>query len=489
MSKFKPSKYQLNVYNFIKNNYGSAVVQAVAGSGKTTTIVEALNLIPKNKSVILLAFNKSIADELRQRVPSHVKVSTYHSAAFAAYRYRVKGVQVKSDKVISLVRDIIPDEDFQYAGLTKRLVGLAKSHALGYLTTNSRKEWISLIDKFSLLNAKLDDDFNIDTLINYSKRVYSENNKMKRIIDFDDMILFPLIFNSSFYRQDFVFVDEAQDTSSVQRELLKRMLKSSGRLIAVGDSAQAIYGFRGADSDSMQKIIDEFSATTLPLSISYRCAKSIIAKAQQWNPDILPNPSSIDGKVEFLDKYNYHTFRRSDAILCRNTAPLISMAFSMIAKDIPVNVLGRDIGAGLVSYIKSLKVSTLSELSVEVEKDYLRKTKNLSESDDGSKIEKLTDQKNVISIFIANNIDDRVTTLCSFIENFFSEDEADNVTLCTVHKSKGHEWNRVFILDEDLFMPAWVVQDWAKKQEENLVYVAITRAKSELYYINTGCWS
>ena len=489
MPKFKPSTYQLNVYNFIKNNYGSAVVQAVAGSGKTTTIINAINMIPKNKNVLLLAFNKSIANELKEKVPPHVRVMTYHSCAYGAYRYKVKGVQIKSDKVRMLVKDIVPDEDFHYAPIVSRLVGLAKSHALGYLTSDSDDEWMLLIDKFSLLNRRLDSDFSVDTLISYARKVYSENNKIKKVIDFDDMILFPLIFNASFFKQDFVFVDEAQDTSSVQRELLKKMLKRNGRLIAVGDSAQAIYGFRGADSNSMNRIVEDFSATTLPLSISYRCAKSIIEKAQMWNPEILPNPNAIDGHVESLKTYDIHTFRRNDAILCRNTAPLISMAFSMIARDIPVNVLGRDIGAGLVSYIQSLKCSKITDLVDMLEKDYLNKTRNLTEEKDGSKIEKLTDQKDVIMIFIKNNDDDRVSTLCSVIENFFGEDKEDNVTLCTVHKSKGHEWNRVFLLDNNLFIPKWVSQEWAIKQEENLIYVAITRAKSELYYINSGTWA
>ena len=488
MSKFKPSKYQQNVYNFIQNNKGSAVVQAVAGSGKTTTIVSALSLIPRNKNVLLLAFNKSIAAELRERVPSHVKVMTYHSCAFSAYRYQVKGVKVDSNKVNLLVRDIIPDTDFQYAGLTKRLVALAKSHAIGFLTGNTRKEWMGLIDKFSLLNTKLDDDFDVNDLIHYAKRVYDESNKMKKVIDFDDMILFPLIFNSSFYKQDFVFVDEAQDTSSVQRELLKKMLKRNGRLIAVGDSAQAIYGFRGADSDSMNAIIRDFSATTLPLSISYRCGKTIIEEAQKYNSEILPNPTAIDGSVNYIDRYDVDTFVKNSAILCRNTAPLISMAFSMIKREIPVSVLGRDIGAGLVSYIKSLKVRSISALSQEIEKDYLKKISKLSKDKDASKIERLSDQKSVIEIFIENNADSRVTTLCSVIENFFSESENGNVTLCTVHKSKGHEWNDVFILDSELFMPKWVTKDWAIQQERNIVYVAVTRAKSSLSYIQSDCW-
>jgi DNA helicase-2/ATP-dependent DNA helicase PcrA len=486
MASFKPSKYQLNVYNFIKNNTGSAIIQAVAGSGKTTTIVSALSKIPSNKKVLLLAFNKSIADELKQRVPNNVRVMTYHSCAFSAYRFSQKNVVVNKDKLNLLIRDIIPDTDFQYVPLTKRLVSLAKAHAIGYLTSNENSEWMNLIEKFSLLNQKLDSDFSVIDLIHYSKLVYSENNKLKCIIDFDDMILFPLIYKSNFFKQDFIFVDEAQDTSSVQRNLLKRMMNKNTRVIAVGDSAQAIYGFRGADSNSMSEIQTEFGAKELPLSICYRCSSEVVREAQEWNNKILPSPDAPVGSVVNLNSYEPSDFKNTDAIVCRNTAPLINMAFALISRDVPVNVLGRDIGKGLVSYIRSLKCKKISKLKKEMEEDYLEKIKDLDKDD--SKLHSLTDQKNVINIFINNNIDNRVDTLCSFIENFFGDSQDDNITLCTIHKSKGHEWERVFILDRDLLMPSWVTQDWAVQQEKNIAYVAITRAKKDLMYISSNQW-
>ena len=81
-----------------------------------------------------------------------------------------------------------------------------------------------------------------------------------------------------------------------------------------------------------------------------------------------------------------------------------------------------------------------------------------------------------------------VDTLCSFIENFFGVEKNRHLTLCTAHKSKGLEWDRVFILNSECFMPKWVKQDWAIQQEKNIVYVAITRAKKDLVYIKEKCW-
>jgi len=71
MSKFTPSPYQQGIYDFITKGTGNAVVSAVAGSGKTTTLINALNLIPSELNVLFLAFNKSIAKELAERVPKN----------------------------------------------------------------------------------------------------------------------------------------------------------------------------------------------------------------------------------------------------------------------------------------------------------------------------------------------------------------------------------------------------------------------------------
>ena len=103
---FQPSPYQQNVFNFIANGYGNAVIEAVAGSGKTTTIIQALNLLPQNASVLFLAFNKSVVTELKTKVPRHVEVSTYHSVGFRAFRYVLRGrrINVDNNKVNNILR-------------------------------------------------------------------------------------------------------------------------------------------------------------------------------------------------------------------------------------------------------------------------------------------------------------------------------------------------------------------------------------------------
>lgn len=97
---FKPSIYQQNVFNFIQSGSGNGVIKAVAGAGKTTTIIQSLSLIPTNKRILMLAFNKNIANELKEEVPYHVEVSTFHACGFASLRNSSRArIQVKGNKV------------------------------------------------------------------------------------------------------------------------------------------------------------------------------------------------------------------------------------------------------------------------------------------------------------------------------------------------------------------------------------------------------
>ena len=97
--KILPSEYQNDVYDFIKiqvirmkNNEkpDNLIITAGAGCAKTTTLVTSLDYIPRELAVAFLAFNKDIVETLRNRVPSNVRVQTFHSAGFGALRYRFK---------------------------------------------------------------------------------------------------------------------------------------------------------------------------------------------------------------------------------------------------------------------------------------------------------------------------------------------------------------------------------------------------------------
>lgn len=487
MAKFIPSPYQQAVFDFIQKDTGSAVIEAVAGSGKTTTIVQALRLIPENKSVLFLAFNKSIANELKTRVPKHVRAATFHAQGFSAWMRRAgRNVQVDANKMKNIIRSIMPEEEqIMYRSFVSRLVGLAKNAGMGVLAQGTLNDWMGLVNHHDLELDHEEADYLI--AIRHAQNALSSSIASANVvIDFDDMLYMPLIENATFYKNDFVFVDEAQDCSPLQLEILKKMLRPNGRLVAVGDSHQALYGFRGADSESMARIARNFQAQVLPLSVSYRCPKAVVKAAKDYCPHIEPFDGAVQGKVIDLNKVDKEfEHKPTDAVICRNTKPLISYAYSLIAQNIPVKIMGRDFGQGLISLIKKMKARGIDRLIKKLETYRAREIQKYLDKDDESRAQSVEDKVDSV-ITIIENLEENERTvpgLVRKIERLFTDDGSkDMLTLATVHKSKGLEWDRVFILGREDYMPSkWARKKWQKEQENNLIYVAYTRAKKELY--------
>jgi superfamily I DNA/RNA helicase len=306
------------------------------------------------------------------------------------------------------------------------------------------------------------------------------------LIDFDDQLYMPVISGARFIQNDFLFVDEAQDVNQVQRAMLRRALKPGGRLIAVGDPGQAIYGFRGADVDAIDNIKKEFDAIELPLSISYRCPQSVVREAQQFVSHIQAASSAPEGKVSHLGKYGPEVFGSHDSIICRNTAPLIDLAYKLIRAHVPCKVKGRDIGQGLISLIRKLEPKSLSHLEDRLQSYAEREVAKFIAKGQEERADALMDRVTTIQVFMEMQPESgNVGTLIQSIESMFS-DSNGCLMLCTIHKAKGLEWQKVFILDPDRMPSKWARQAWQKQQETNLQYVAVTRAKSELVYIQSN---
>lgn len=497
-----PRKYsdkQEAIFDFGCHGQGSCIVIAVAGSGKTTTMIELFNRVT-GKTVLMLAFNKNIAEELKKRMPKHVISSTFHSVGYQAWNKYVGGrVQVDSNKVSAIMKELLSDRDNAlYGAFVKKMVGYAKGSGMGFLMENVEQNWLALAAHFDCTPDS--EAAKIELGIDLARRVLAQSiAEAREIIDYDDMLFMPLIENVAFQKFDIVGIDEAQDTNGVQRALLKRMLFAPhGRLIAVGDPKQAIYGFRGADSSATEMIKKEFGCIELPLTVSYRCPQAVVAKAQEIVPYILASdkaPIGIvannPGTVEVIDgreKFVAQPFRANDAILCRNTAPLISLAYCLIGKRIGCQILGRDIGKGLIDLVKKMKAANIEELQAKLTDYERREVDKLIAKGQDDKAEAVRDRVNCVNI-CANALPEgerSVEALITSISNLFSDGTGEVVTLCTVHKSKGLEWERVYILDADKYMPSkWARQAWQKEQEMNLMYVAYTRAKLELYFIES----
>jgi DNA helicase-2/ATP-dependent DNA helicase PcrA len=498
-----PSPLQLAIFNSIEHESCSLLIDAKAGSGKTSTIVHGASLIPKSQSCLFLAFNKDIATELKKRLPMSVQAKTFHSHCNQALsRHLPYRPRVDSDKVRWLLKDSLSDKDFFiYGSFVQRLVSHAKSSALGtHLAEDSHENFGQIIDHFGL--SMWDEDADEKYAIELAQKTLKASNQDSGRIDFDDMLYLCVLRKVNFDKFNVVFVDEAQDTNYVQRWLLHRFLPTAARpgcgmngeivsrLIAVGDPHQAIYGFRGADSDAMKLIKEEFNCKELPLSVSYRCSKEVVKKAQELVKDIDHHDQSPDGSVSMLGAFGPEDFGPSDAILCRNVAPLVKFAFDLIRRQVPCKIKGRDTGKGLITLIEKMKVDDLDLLDEKLTAYRDKEVRKHMIRGNMAQVDAIEDKVACINIFMEklDGASQNVRSLIRRIESMFQETVSDILMLCTIHKAKGLEWETVFILDKHLMPSKYAKQEWQLKQEYNLTYVAITRAKLHLKFISSEGW-
>jgi DNA helicase-2/ATP-dependent DNA helicase PcrA len=196
-----------------------------------------------------------------------------------------------------------------HASVICQLVSLAKQNGVGIEGQGHIDDtsiWEDIVEHFDLFDeeplAK-----KADALIELAIEVLKESNKDSEIIDFDDMIYLPLLYRIRFFQYDNVWIDEAQDTNTVRRLLAACLMKPRARLFAVGDPHQAIYGFTGADNDSIDIIKQDFNAKEMPLTVTYRCPKSVVKFAQSWVSHIQAHESAPDGEISL------ETFEHDDA--------------------------------------------------------------------------------------------------------------------------------------------------------------------------------
>lgn len=473
------SQYQGDLFDWAAHGVGNIIVRAVAGSGKTTTGVEMVKRM--RGSHIYLAFNKPIAMELSSR---GVNGRTFHSLCFSAV-LKFKGAQeVTPSKLQTLVREIFDDSTRRtYGTFTTKLVGLARNAGIGAgLVPNVPSEWEALAEHHDLEPDT--DSGDMDEGITLAMELLAASNDSP-MVDFDDLLYVAVKDNLTLPKFDNVLVDESQDTNAIQRAIIKKIMHARSRLGAVGDDAQAIYGFRGADSDSMALIAQDFNCKYMPLTVTYRCPKEVVEYARQWVDHIEAAPGAIDGAVTELAHWTTKSFSPGDLVVCRTTKPLVSLAYRLIRDRIPARIMGKQIGEGLVKLINRMRAHGVDALVEKLRAYTTREVAKAMAKDDESKAANVRDKTDCILCIIdgLDEINRTIPALVAVIEQMFSDATTVGVTLATIHKAKGLEADRVFWLNRSKCPSPWARQDWQQQQEANLCYVAATRAKRELVLI------
>lgn len=497
---FIPSPYQEKIFDFITEGKGNAVVSAKAGSGKTFTIVNAMKLIPKTKKAIFIAFNKSIADELNEKLKNNSNCMAYttHSLGFRMVR-RNLGNNIIVDEY--KYRTYLKNNFLDITGLNDGEINIEKNQI------NEYTENILLLIDFSRLFLAHDDEainniverYDVPLIANEVEAVkrcleWGKNNITS--IDYVDMLWLPTALNlrplGMLY--DWVFLDEAQDSSIAAIALFKKCVKPNvGRWVCVGDEKQCINLFCGSNEDNFRQLCHSENTQVFDLPVSYRCGKKIIEFSQSIVKDILPKENAIDGEIKNGCKLS--CLKDGDMVLARSKAPLLKVYTKLIKKGINCYIKGLDIGANLINLLDSIKGE---ELNINLKKDgvFIRLYDKLFETrnklvekrgldiDDASLSSYIMEQYDTIKALevLAFNCTTK-NELKSRIKDIFKED-SKGVCLSTIHKSKGLEADNVYILCHSSMPSKNCHHEWERIQEKNLMYVAYTRAKKILGFIS-----
>lgn len=494
-NSFQPSPYQQRVFDFIETGEGNAVVNAVAGSGKTTTIVEALKNISADKTSIFIAFNKSIVEELRGRVPVSTDVKTIHAIGLEAIKKHFGSTKVAKNFIDSR----------KYTNIAKKLQRLWNVETETAEEENKREYLKKIVRICELIRQNLytmDTDYGLvvqtclnngivafDICVERAMVVAKQGIDDVRQIDFIDMLCYPMYYDIPLPRQyDWVFIDECQDLNIAQQHIMQKLVKPGGRWIAVGDPSQAIYGFAGADVESFNKLRNSENTQELPLSISYRCSKKVVEFAKKLVPHLESNPNAPDGEVN--EKSKLEAIKEGDFVLCRNAYPLVKCAIHFLSKGRRISIIGSDIGKSLIDVIDKTSSSDVNDMLNQFTRIRNRMIQRLlskgydwSEAQEHETISDFDEKVSMIKAIANGFIYEKVLDVINKIEEIFGEEDKSGITFATIHKAKGLEAETVHIICHELMPSPKATKPWQQLQEQNLMYVAFTRAKHTLNFV------
>lgn len=540
---FVPSVEQSAYFDWITDEAGSALVEAVAGSGKTTTLVQGL---PRMEgSIFFGAFGKDAATDIQHKTRKAgvdrqgIRMSTMHSAGFGAFRQAFKKVAVDDRKVGNIIRSFAqthPRRELieRSTGFVAQMVSFGRQYLFGcdgFTDAADEDAWRALCEHFGK-DADLTDEVSVEEALDWTRAVYKTSHaQCPDLIDFDDMIYAPIAFGCHFFQNDWVIGDEWQDANLARREIARRLLKPRyGRAVFVGDDRQSIFGFTGAQHDSLEETAKIFNCKRLSLSVTYRCPKTVVdfvKKTIDPTYTIRAHENARDGVVRdvlaperitctecngsgvrmrlvsdtpnimqhatcavckgakqvvkpwFLqDRPNIE-----DAILCRYTKPLIATAYAMIKNGIACKVEGRDLGKNLIALARLWKITNIKTLKERLSAYLTREIEKARLANSEKREQEITDRVETLGIFI-----ERCKTLGKSlisdvvyeIELLFADNVTDMIRLSTGHKAKGREWNRVFWLRTQRRQQK---KEWETLSERNVEIVIGTRPLEELILV------
>lgn len=479
--------HQLEILKDAETRTGDLAVVARAGTGKTTTMLEYARRCPQGCSIVYLAFNSRIKEEVAAKAPQGVNVRTLHALGRGALFLVARGqgrqlAEPDGDKMRKLVdrtwKDIRP--------VVRAALVSASSFAKNTLASTP--------DEIAAVVSRLDLDIGTEPtspayvadlarfcaatlrIMDLSLRAFMDRLEY----DFDDMIWIPVKAGLRVKQFDRVIVDEGQDLNACQHRLARMARRGGGRIVLVGDDRQAIYAWRGAEADGISRFVRDLDARVLRLPVTYRSGQVIVALAKTAVPDYEAAPSNAPGCVDSASEARMvKDAQAGDAVLSRVNAPLVGLCLEFLKAGKRARVVGRDVGRHLLALIGGAEKAGASDVPSLVkwidEWKRAEVERVLARTPAGDPDPICDRAECVVALAEGAKSVEAVRTRIS--ELFTDDPSRGEIVLSSTHKAKGLEWGTVWML-ADTYRPAF------GGEEQNLWYVAVTRAISRLVMVS-----
>lgn len=464
---------------------GHILAEARAGCGKSSSCREGMHrmLAHKRRRIRYAVFNTANAQEFKADCPPGVDVGTIHSFGNAALRATFKS-RIEKNKTY-IILDGIPEGAKLPRWCRKainQLVGHGKNQMLRPDDPQLTLRLLDLATRFDVRTYR-----ETDACCNIAALALKRSAEMTDLADFDDMLWLPAIVGLPFPAIDVLFVDEAQDLCPSQHALMP-LIAGDGRMVLVGDSRQAIYAFRGADSDSIPTMQRYLGAQPrgleqLPLTVTFRCPKSHVALANQYVPDLRAHESNADGVIEEDVPLGAALERigPGDMLICPTNAPTIAAALNLLKQRRPCQVKGRAVGDQLLDVIREAgNPDSIAALCAGVDRWRGKEIDRLSQREGvEDQVESVNDRAAGVQALAAGC--ENTAEIPGLVSKLFTDTLSDQaIKLSTVHRAKGLEATNVYFLDIPGRAPR---RAWEEQQQRNLRYVALTRSKNRLTFV------
>lgn len=471
---------QINIINSNDN----MVVVAGAGAAKTTTLIEYAKLRPKGK-ILYLAFNKSIKDEailkFKKNGINNIKIETAHSLAYKNFN----NIKVTSGYSLSDIIDIckIKSEDKSEQFLLAKLIQDAIN-----IYCNKASNTFEPKDMFFYYDSKIIDEY-FELILKGLKVMLT---KMKKgVIPFvHDYYLKLFQINKPILPYTHILFDEGQDASPVMLDIF--LNQKQAKKVIVGDSAQSIYGYRLAVN-----ALDMVNFKKFTLSKSFRFNNTIAQIANNilsWKKLIGTDNNTI--KLQGIGGSNE---KKTICFIARSNFGLLNCCISQVESLKPRKIYFEGGAKGYSFLYFNQNIYDLINLynynRAQIKNPLIKSLKNLNEAIEY--FNKINDIELVNLAKIVQKYGNKLKKHINYIKDIITENKEDaDIIFSTTHKSKGLEYDTVYLTDDFITLnEVKIFSEYLKNakrdifvqkeirrinEEINILYVAATRTKNEL---------